>query len=465
MMRVLYLVAIVAAIVSGCTKEHPENPQAAEPSVTAKVMANLDSETRTYIGADGRVHWAASGEKLGIVYYADGRSVAREITSTHDNYTISDEGRVAFTADFTPTDGAVGYTFGAFYPYVNVHPTKTISIAIPQTQSPTAKSFDPKTDILVSVRPITTDELPDEISFTFTRMVAFAKMTIKGIGRGEIIERVTFSSSAKPIGSVGFNLHEAATLDNATWSNDYEDITIVRDNWVATGEDDVWMTTVPIDLSGTDFTVTVVTNRYIYTKSVDLEDRELNLKRGDVAQFSVGNLKRELKPVVYRLLKDVSELNAGDRVVIATKATATSSAHLLSTSAKGTSLGYSESLTISEGSEIYSTSLPDDAAVFDVEQGATAETVALKVSGFGYLYGSYNSSAMENTLSFKEEMDASSSWTITLDDNYVAYIGTFESEDSATMRYVNNDHYGAKFNFLKQPKQVYIYYHDGIDGD
>lgn len=286
MKGILRIVLLLALIAQSCTRETPKSA-VTESKTTIEVIANLDDMTRTYY--DGNtIQWAETKEQLNIIYYADDNSSSLAQTQTHADYTIDAEGRITFTADFSTTYGATSYTLGAFYPYAEVRTTLPIKLTIPQHQTPTADSYDPKTDILVSKSPVTIDGTPESVQLSFSRMVAFAKMTLKGIGAGEIIKSVTFSSSAKPVGSVEFQVHEADTVNSAKWYNNYEDIYITRDNWVATGEDVVWMTTAPTDLSGTDFTVTVVTDKCTYIKIVDLTDRTLTFERGDIAIFSVN---------------------------------------------------------------------------------------------------------------------------------------------------------------------------------
>ena len=463
MKRVLFLASLLAIVAGGCTKEDTQNI-AAESKTTIKVTAELDEMTRTYVDGQ-KIKWSETGEQLNIIYYADDDSSNRRQTATHTDYTIDAEGRIEFSADFSTTDGATSYTLGAFYPYAYKYTTSSINLTVPQTQTPTADSYDPKTDILVSKEPVVVEGTPNKVKFTFARMVAFAKMTLKGIGAGETIQKVTFYSSAKPAGAVDFKVHEAATVENAKWYNNWEDITITRENWVATGEDVVWMTTVPTDLSGTDFTVTVVTDQYTYTKSVDLTDKTLTFERGDVAIFTVNDLQRQEKPKAYKLLTDINELNAGDQIVIATKASASSTANMLTTTATGTSLKHSSSMTISDGPVILPENLPSDAAVFDVEKGVSAGTFALKEATMGYLYGVYVPDEWSNTLGFKAEKDASASWDISLTSTYTAWIGTYEYAGAESMRYVNNYSYGSKFNFNSSTSNVYIYYMDGESSD
>ena len=447
MKKLVYTLTAIAALLSSCVKSSDEQIFVEKKStITIEALA---AESRTYVEGT-EIHWAEKGEQLNIIYFAD-ESTTRRQSATHEDYTLKNN-CAEFTADFTTTDGAAKYTFGAFYPYAYKSTTSSVSLTVPQTQTPSLTSYDPATDILVSTNPVVTETLPNKISFTFARMVAFAKMTIEGIGEGEKIQKVVFSSPTKPAGAVEFNVHAEATVENAKWYNNYEDITLNLGGRTATGEDVVWFVTVPTDLSGTSFTVTVATDRANYTKSVDLAGKTLNFERADVAQFRVTDLVEQQKPLAYKLLTDASELTAGDQFIIATKSYATSSARAISTIASGTKLVHTDSFAIEDGPQIIT--LPENVALFTVEKGATEGSLAFKTSE-GYLYGNYDSDAWANTLSFKATVDDEASWVVTVDSSNKASI--FNEKYS---RYVNY-YSSSSFNFANSASSTYIYYIDG----
>ena len=447
MKKLVYTLTAIAALLSSCVKSSDEQIFVEKKStITIEALA---AESRTYIEGT-EIRWAERGEQLNIIYFAD-ESTTRRQSATHEDYTITNN-CAEFTADITTTDGATKYTFGAFYPYAYKSTTSSVSITIPQEQTPTESSYDPKADILVSENPVVTESVPSKISFKFARMVAFAKMTLVGIPAGEKIEKVTFSSVAKPAGAVEFKVHEQGTLENAKWYNNYEDITLNLGGRTATGEDVVWFVTVPTDLSGTSFTVTVATDRANYTKTVDLTDKKLTFERADVAQFRVTDLVEQQKPLAYKLLTDASELTAGDQFIIATKSYATSSARAISTIASGTKLVHTDSFAIEDGPQIIT--LPENVALFTVEKGATEGSLAFKTSE-GYLYGNYDSDAWANTLSFKATVDDEASWVVTVDSSNKASI--FNEKYS---RYVNY-YSSSSFNFANSASSTYIYYIDG----
>ena len=452
MKKLVYTLTAIAALLSSCVKSADEQIVVEKSTTVAVEVA--PAESRTFIEGT-EIRWAESGEQLNIIYFADDSTTRRQ-SATHEDYTLTNN-CAEFSADITATDGATQYTFGAFYPYAYKSTTSSISLTVPQEQTPTESSYDPLTDILVSENPVVAQSIPNKISFKFARMVAFAKMTLVGIPAGEKIEKVVFSSAAKPAGAVEFKVHEQGTLETAKWYNNYEDITLYLGGRTATGEDTVWFTTVPTDLSGSSFTVTVVTDRVNYTKTVDLTDKKLTFERADVAQFRVTDLVEEQKPQVYKLMTDITALTAGDKVIFSTKKVASSTAKLLSTVEDGTALKFTSSATITDALEIEANTLPENTAVFTVEAGVTADTFAFKAAE-GYLFGTYDAENWASDLSFKAAKDEEASWVVSMSsaNYYVTVDNTLHS------RYLNN-YSGTKFNFAgsQSTYYYYIYYIDG----
>lgn len=456
MKRFFAPIITLAMLVAGCAKENTEitAPECAQ-TITVEVA---DDATRTHI--DGQtIKWNETGEQLTIIYFAD-ESTTRRQSATHEEYSLVDN-RATFTADFTPTDGATKYTFGAFYPYAYKSITSSVTLTTLQEQTPLADSYDPAGDILVSKEPIVTDSTPDKVSFLFSRMVALVRMTIEGIGQGEKIESIVFSSPAKPAGSVTVKVHEGATVENAVWYNNYEDITLHMNGLEATGEETVWFTTIPTDLSGTSFTVKVTTDKYDYIKEVDLTNKTLKFERANIATFTVSGLSIVEKPKAYQLLTDVAELNAGDKVIIANRNSASSSARFLSVNPyDSTKINVVSSMTITNDVEILETSLTSDVAVFTLEEGSTPGTFAFKDATAGYLCGTYDAENWTSALYYSPTLEAGASWSVELINNG-AKMGSYY--DGTSVRYLNNyDNY--KFNYATSRGSSYHYYIFYMDG-
>lgn len=450
---------ILAFFAQGCATDNTTEV-APEKSTTITVEADGGDLSRTYVENDV-IRWHATGEQLNIIYFAD-ESTSRRQSATHTDYTVVDN-RAQFTADFTTTDGATKYTFGAFYPYAYKSTTSSISLYSLTEQTPTENSYDPAGDILVSKEPTVVYGTPDKVQFTFARLVAFAKMTLKGINAGEKIEKIVFSSPAKPAGAVTVKVHEAGTLDNAVWYNNYEDITLNMGNRVATGEETVWFTTVPTDLSGSSFKVTVVTDKNNYVKEVDLTGKTLTFERANIAKFTVKDLAIQEKPKSFKLLTDVAELNVGDKVIITNKKIESTTVRVMMTTMYDSSKIKlsSDYATISSNIEIAESALPENTAVFTVENGATAGTFAFKAEGVGYLNGGYDDANWSAFLGYSSTLEAGASWTVELISNGAKMSSCY---NGSSYRYLNNyDNY--KMNYANSRGTSYHYYIFYMDGE
>ena len=456
----IFAATILAFFAQSCATDNIEEI-APKQTITINVEADGGDLNRTYVENDV-IRWHETGEQLNIIYFAD-ESTSRRQSATHTDYSLVDN-RAQFTADFTTTDGATKYTFGAFYPYAFKSTTSSISLYSLTEQTPTENGYDRAGDILVSKEPTVVYGTPDKVQFTFARLVAFAKMTLKGINAGEKIEKIVFSSPAKPAGAVTVKVHEAGTLDNAVWYNNYEDITLNMGNRVATGEDSVWFTTVPTDLSGSSFKVTVVTDKNNYVKEVDLTGKTLTFERANIAKFTVKDLAIQEKPKSFKLLTNVAELNAGDKVIITSKNTESSTVRVMMTTmydATKIKLSTDSYATISSNIEIAENSLPENTAVFTVENGATAGTFAFKVEGVGYLRGNYDDTNWSSSLTYSSTLEAGASWTVELISNGAKMSSCY---NGSSYRYLNNPD-NFKMNYASSRGTSYHYYIFYMDGE
>lgn len=289
-MKRTFIIISAALAIAGCAKE--TGRISGEGIFRISVEAS-DNSTRTFVEGD-KIHWSETGEKLNIIYYADGNSSEWKHTGTDDAYTVEDN-RATFTASFSAVSGAESYTFGAFMPYKQVY-VSDIVLDVPQEQTPTATSYDPAADVLVTTEPVTvTGGAPESVKFRLSRLVAIVEMTVKGINEGELIETIEVSSPAKPAGSFSVSVHTSGTIENTTQYNNYEKIILNMGNREATGNDAVWFTTVPTDLGDSSLTVKVTTDKAIYEKVIDLTGKELEFRRADIAKFSVSGLTRSEK--------------------------------------------------------------------------------------------------------------------------------------------------------------------------
>lgn len=437
------------ALLAGCAKE-PVSENNGEEVVKVSIEAGSPS-TKTYIDGE-KIHWSPSGDQLNVVYRgydANGEKMSTRQSSTDADYTITD-GKAAFTAGLSTIDGSKSYKFGAFYPYAYKYSTNKISLSVPQTQSPTLTSFDPKADILVTSGYKESETLPSKLSFTLNRMVALAEMTLVGIGEGEKISKIEITASEKINGAVEFDLFAENMADEWKFYNNYKTMTLEMGDRPASGNDVVWFTTVPTDLSGGTFAVKVTTDKNIYEKTADLSGKTFNFKRAEVARFKVTGMSCTPKPESYKLLTDASDFSVGDKFVICSANYNTDYVRLMSLSANGSGLAAVTNVTVSESKEI--SPIPEGACILEVERGAVDGTYSFK-SESGYLYGSYNEAEYANTLSFKDTKDEESSWTVSVASDNLATI--YNAKFDRAVRY-----YSSKFSF-SSASSTYIYYVNG----
>lgn len=438
------------ALFAGCSKE-VVNGNNEEEVVKVSVLASSPS-TKTYVEGE-KIYWSPTGECLNVVYKGydnNGDLMSTRQAQTDEDYSL-ENGCASFTAGLSTIDGSASYKFGAFYPYSNKTTTGTISLTVPQTQTPTLTSFDPKADILVSSGVTTSSSLPDKLSFSMNRLVALVEMTLDGIGAGEKISTIEITASKKINGSVTFDIFAENTLESLKVNDNYETMTLEMGDRVATGSDVVWFTTVPTDLSGGSFGIKVKTDKNIYEKTADLSAKPFNFKRAEVAKFTIAGMTRTPRPQTYKILTNASDFGIGDKFIICSANYETDYARLMSLSANVKGLAAITNVTVSAQKEIET--VPEGVCVLEVEKGAAEGTLAFKC-GNDYLYGSYDSKSGTNTLAFKESKDEESSWSVSV-----------ASKDNLATIYNNKFkrsiyYYNGKFSF-SSASSTYIYYVNG----
>lgn len=409
-----YFAAVTAAasVAVSCNSELEAN--LSDDLTKHTIIVESEAPTKTYIDEGAVVHWAESGDELGLVYLTDmSSSTAGNVVKT-GGYTLDTEGRAKHIAQIAKVDGASRYTIMATYPYLSgaTNPTK-VAFTLPEMQTPAASSFDPKADFLISTNPKTFASVPDKVAFSFHRPVAIAKMTLSGIVAGEKISKIEFTAAENIAGNFYADMLTENRENRMTYTGGsyyYKTITLDMQDRIATGSDVVYFTTLPADLSGKSFSVKVTTDGHIYSKDVALTDRDFKLEAATLTKFVVANLTVSDLPSEYALLKDASALKAGDKMVICSSGVSanntSSSQYLLGTQASGTNriakssqVFVSEDLTIPEP-------IPSDARIFTLESAADGKWY-LKAED-GYLYGKY----FEGTSTLAVDEAKLDSWTI-----------------------------------------------------
>ena len=155
------------------------------------------------------------------------------------------------------------------------------------TQIMSAAAYDEEADILVS-KAVSSFDGENGVQLQFKREVAIAKMTLKDLDPGEVVNHVTVSSTADIAGKYGVDgwasPAKSLEISSASYMGETDGYSIVAN---ASGEAVVWFTCIP----QTDATLTVqvqAADGDTYTKEFS---KLITLTRGDVKAFGVAMTK------------------------------------------------------------------------------------------------------------------------------------------------------------------------------
>ena len=177
----------------------------------------------------------------------------------------------------------------------------------------TSAAYDEDADILVS-KAVSTFDGENGVLLQFKREVAIAKMTLKGLDPGEVVNHVTVSSTADIAGKYGVDgwasPAKSLEISSALYMGETDGYSIVANE---AGEAVVWFTCIPQDAA--TLTVKVkAADGDTYTKEFS---KEITLTRGDVKAFGVKMTKDTPKTYGYQKISSVEDYAPGDYIIVA----------------------------------------------------------------------------------------------------------------------------------------------------
>ena len=328
-MKRFSLFASVILLVCACqleTEIQPENSGFKTVTINAG-----DAGTRTAVHFDGvnySVTWKA-GDQISVAeviqgnYSIDEKSRPAPYQIKASDALAADAATASFNITFADRTSLAENPTGDDFRYVGVYPSGSLYsvnwtedsraewelhwgdtstpdhfillVNMPTIQSPTADSFDPNADLMVS-QVVTSASQPNELSLRFARVGTIAKITLKGLPAGKTLESGTFTFPMtwpgaymveydptlgktglfnKPSGLISFNPYEV-TVDGS-------------------GNAVLWLRTLSGTLSGWfNFDVTVSDGKgggkpERYEKRVDLDalGRTIEFPESGITTFSV----------------------------------------------------------------------------------------------------------------------------------------------------------------------------------
>ena len=317
--RFLALSAAILSMFTACQREELEQNQKPEALTHSVTFVAGAPETKTTVdisdGKTAKFAWT-DGDKNRISVYENGK------VATKTECVLAD-GVMTIKATFKGSTAPENASYVAVVNKSNA------------TQIMSAEAYDEDADILVSKAANSFDR-ENGVKLQFKREVAIAKMTLKGLDAGEVVNHITVSSTADISGNYGIegwtSTQTSLDIYSALAKGQAEGYSIVANN---DGNAVVWFTCIPQD--ATTLTVKVeAADGDTYTKEFG---RAITLTRGDVKGFGVEMVKDVVaKPWVAVDLADIDETMP----LVITMATTDKTYALSLTGTDGNALGTSK---------------------------------------------------------------------------------------------------------------------------
>lgn len=286
--RFLALSAAILSMFTACQREELEQNQKPEALTHSVTFVAGAPETKTTVdirdGETAKFAWT-DGDKNRISVYENGKVATKTECGLADGVMTI---KATFEGSTAPKNAS----------YVAVVSSSN------DGQIMSAAAYDESADILVS-KAVNSFDGENGVLLQFKREVAIAKMTLKGLDAGEVVNMVTVSSTSDIAGSYGVNGWASPAKTSLEISSALhmagEGYSIVANE---AGEAVVWFTCIPQD--ATTLTVKVeAADCDTYTKKFS---KPITLTRGDVKGFGVEMVKDVVaKPWVAVDLADIDE--------------------------------------------------------------------------------------------------------------------------------------------------------------
>lgn len=297
------IIALSACALLACNKQETEISNDPTETVEMTVVAGNAATKTAFSGTS--IIWSGT-EKLKVIEAVTGGTDDGKFSYNDSSAGVStDDGEtMTFNVSLSSHTGATSFQYVALYPHSSFNKvTNLTNIAVNtlSEQNPTASSFDPAADFLISEVSASSASQPTSINMAFARKIAIGEMTIKNLDSSDDITSVTFSAQKKSgelynnvliagrskVDFTASSVNYGSNLQNYSISMDY-----AGDNVKANTESGAktYFTCYPFSLAADDkFTVVVETNTHRFTRTVTLTGAQtLEFTPGDVSQFSVN---------------------------------------------------------------------------------------------------------------------------------------------------------------------------------
>lgn len=418
--KALLFIAVSAMAAVSCAKENIRPTQSGE---TQMVTFNATAvETKTVFGEKSGNSYPTlwtTNEQVAVSYNG-GELMTTDITPSSDDKSAS------FTLGIEKEAGAQTHKFVAVSPAASVTDVdkqgNSFYVYIPSTQTPLSGSCEEKAQLIAASKEYSDEEFDNHVELNFKHIPAYGNMSVLLPSDAGTVESVSLSADYDLTGhfNYSFSNDELFALDAV------KTVTIKTNK-----TDGLFFAVAPVDLSGKKMTVTVTTNKGVYTKEIDLSGKTLKFVVGQVSKFAVsGFTQSAARSEVWTLVTDASTLAVGDKLVIASNDKGAVAGDIVITGKKSVMTSVGSVKFSSDKDKISIVELPSDAVILTL--GGTVDSWTLTNENAEKLGGS-------NSAGNVYWNSGITTWKITIDSKYGATIQV--STSTSTNRFLYNVNY------------------------
>lgn len=415
--KALLFIAVSAMAAVSCAKENIQPTQSGE---TLMVTFNATAvETKTVFGEKSGNSYPTlwtTNEQVAVSYNG-GELMTTDITPSSDDKSAS------FTLGIEKEAGAQTHKFVAVSPAASVTDVdkqdNSFYVYIPSTQTPLSGSCEEKAQLIAASKEYSDEEFDNHVELNFKHISAYGNMSVLLPSDAGTVESVSLSADYDLTGhfNYSFSNDELFALDAV------KTVTIKTNK-----TDGLFFAVAPVDLSGKKMTVTVTTNKGVYTKEIDLSGKTLKFVDGQVSKFTVsGFTQSAARSEVWTLVTDASTLAAGDKLVIASNDKGAVAGDIVIAGKKSVMTSVGSVKFSSDKDKISIVELPSDAVILTLDGTVDSWTLtnenAEKLGGSNSAGNVYWNSGI-------------TTWKITIDSKYGATVQV--STSSSVNRFLYN---------------------------
>lgn len=275
---------VAAATLVSCNREIEKSLVEENDGIQVSVIAE-QVQTKTALSGSKSIVWSAS-DKVGFINGSDGVNV--ESTTA----VIDGEGKATFTGT-VPSAG----TYYAYYPYFAdgsyAPDAEGVTVRLQNNQYPTATSFDPKADLMVSTGFAATGSTDTPSTIEFKRLGAFIRVQFVDKTTGTVLsgEHASLVSIEHSDNKICGRLKISGTNGLVDPNSGYKKVSAhyEGDAFELTADGEyAFFGVKPVSLAtGTTLTITAKTDNYNITKTITLTS-DIVLGAGDIQPLKIN---------------------------------------------------------------------------------------------------------------------------------------------------------------------------------